>query len=80
MIAQGLTAAQAATELGVAYPHIVMAVAYGDQWSNLIQPFWTIPLLAVAGLDMRAIMGYCFVTFAVSGVLFGSTMLLLGSG
>ena len=77
-VVQGPIFILAAQELGAAYSHIVMAVAYGDQWSNLIQPFWTIPLLAIAGLNMRAIMGYCFVTFLVSGVLFGGTLLLLG--
>ncbi|MEQ8857647.1 MAG: TIGR00366 family protein [Pseudomonadales bacterium] len=77
---QGPIFIEAARQLDVAYPHIVMAVAYGDQWSNLIQPFWTIPLLAVAGLNMRAIMGYCFVVFAASGVLFGGALLLLGGG
>jgi short-chain fatty acids transporter len=77
---QGPIFIQAAAELDVAYAHIVMAVAYGDQWTNLIQPFWTIPLLAVAGLNMRAIMGYCFVTLTVTGLLFGIALLALGSG
>lgn len=79
-VVQGPIFIEAARELGVAYPRIVMAVAYGDQWSNLIQPFWTIPLLAVAGLGMRAIMGYCFVTFAATALLFGGALLLLGAG
>jgi short-chain fatty acids transporter len=77
---QGPIFIQAAAELDVAYAHIVMAVAYGDQWTNLIQPFWTIPLLAVAGLNMRAIMGYCFVTLTVTGLLFGIALLALGRG
>jgi len=76
---QGPIFIEAARELGVAYPRLVMAVAYGDQWTNLIQPFWTIPLLAVAGLNMRAIMGYCFVVFAATGLLFGGALLLLGA-
>ncbi len=75
---QGPIFIEAARQLDVAFPRIVMAVAYGDQWSNLIQPFWTIPLLAVAGLNMRAIMGYCFLVFVATGVLFGGTLLLLG--
>ena len=32
---------------------IVLAISYDDQWTNMVQPFWTIPLLAVAGSDMR---------------------------
>lgn len=76
---QGPIFIEAAETLGVSHAHIVMAVAYGDQWSNLIQPFWTIPLLAVAGLNMRAIMGYCFMVFALTAVLFGGALLLLGA-
>ena len=57
-----------------------MAIAYGDQWTNMIQPFWAIPLLAVAGLRVRDIMGYTTVTLVVSGVVFAATMILVGSG
>ena len=46
---------------------VVLGVAYGDQWTNMIQPFWTIPLLAIAGLHMRQIMGYTFVIFLITG-------------
>ena len=58
---------------------IVMGIAYGDQWTNLIQPFWTIPLLAIAGLHMRDIMGYCFVLFLVAGLTLGATILYAGA-
>ncbi len=36
-----------------------MAIAYGDEWSNMFQPFWALPALAIAGLGVRDIMGYC---------------------
>ena len=75
---QGPVFLQAAAELGTDPAIIVMGVAYGDQWTNLIQPFWTIPLLAVAGLTMRDIMGYCFVLFLVTGVTLGGAILLVG--
>ena len=39
-----------------------------------------IPLLAIAGLHMRQIMGYTFVIFIITGVIYGSAMLYLGSG
>ena len=35
-----------------------MAVAWGDQWTNMIQPFWALPALGVAGLGAKDIMGY----------------------
>lgn len=72
--------ADAAASLGVDQSVVVMAIAYGDQWTNMIQPFWAIPLLAVAGLRVRDIMGYTIVTLVVSGVVFAATLLIVGSG
>lgn len=70
----------AADELGVSHPVVIMAIAYGDQWTNMIQPFWTIPVLAIAGLRVRDIMGYTTVTLLVTGVVFLGTLLILGQG
>ena len=77
---QGPVMIEAAKNLNVEPYVIVLGVAYGDQWTNMIQPFWTIPLLAIAGLHMRQIMGYTFVVFLVTGILYGGAMLFLGSG
>lgn len=77
---QGPVFIEAASQLNVDPAVIVMAVAYGDQWTNLIQPFWTIPLLAIAGLEVRQIIPYCFAALALTGVIFGGAVLLLGSG
>ena len=76
---QGPVFLQAAETLGTDPAVIVMGIAYGDQWTNLIQPFWTIPLLAIAGLHMRDIMGYCFVLFLASGVALGGAILYAGA-
>ena len=77
---QGPVMIEAAEILNVQPYVIVLGVAYGDQWTNMIQPFWTIPLLAIAGLHMRQIMGYTFVIFIFTGIIFGGSMLYLGSG
>jgi short-chain fatty acids transporter len=77
---QGPIFIEAAQNLGVEPSIIVLAVAYGDQWTNMVQPFWTIPLLAIAGLHMRQIMGYTFVIFIVTMLLFGGALLIWGSG
>ena len=76
---QGPVMIEAAEILGVSPSYVVLGVAYGDQWTNMIQPFWTIPLLAIAGLHMRQIMGYTFVIFIFTGFIFGGSLLLLGS-
>ncbi|MFC7049048.1 short-chain fatty acid transporter [Emcibacter nanhaiensis] len=73
---QGPVFIDAAQKLGVDLPLVVMGVAYGDQWTNMIQPFWTIPLLAIAGLHMRQIMGYTFVIFLVTFLTFGGGLLI----
>ena len=55
----------AASRLGVGLDHAVLAYSWGDMASNLIQPFWALPLLAAAGLGFRDIMGYATVCFLV---------------
>lgn len=59
----------AAAELGVPLSKAAMAVAWGDAWTNMIQPFWALPLLALSGLNLRQIMGYCVVILLWSGAL-----------
>ncbi|WP_026818624.1 short-chain fatty acid transporter [Arthrobacter castelli] len=70
----------AANRLGVDPSVAIMAVSYGDQWTNMIQPFWALPLLAIAGLKMRDILGYTMVTLIASGIVFAATLLLVGAG
>lgn len=70
----------AAQSLGVSPSVAIMAVAYGDQWTNMIQPFWALPLLAIAGLKVRDILGYTTVVLIATGIVFGSTLLIVGAG
>ncbi len=69
----------AADRLGVDPSVAIMAVSYGDQWTNMIQPFWALPLLAIAGLKMRDILGYTTVTLIASGIVFAGTLLIVGA-
>ena len=66
----------AGRELGVSVETVVMAYAYGDATTNLIQPFWAIPLLAVARLRFGEMVGYtsliaaaCFAVSVVAMLL-----------
>ena len=59
---------------------VIMAISYGDQWTNMIQPFWALPVLAISGLKIRDILGYTLVTLIASGLVFATTMLLVGAG
>jgi len=73
---QGPIFIEAANALDVPPSHIVMAVAYGDQWTNLIQPFWALPMLAIAGLEVRQILGYCvFFLLSLGTVLAGGLLI-----
>jgi short-chain fatty acids transporter len=47
-----------------------MAIAYGEAWMNMAQPFWALPALAIAGLGVRDIMGYCVTALLFSCVIF----------
>lgn len=59
----------AGAELGVPAFKTAMAVAWGDAWTNMIQPFWALPALGIAGLGARDIMGYCIVILIWVGVI-----------
>lgn len=59
---------------------MMVAFAMGDQWTNMIQPFWAIPVLGIAGLSIRDMMGYAAVLFVFSGLVFGTGTLLMGYG
>ncbi|MDO6441020.1 MULTISPECIES: short-chain fatty acid transporter [unclassified Marinobacter] len=59
----------AAQELGASIPRVAMAVAWGDAWTNLLQPFWALPVLAIAGLKAKDIMGYCLILLIITGVI-----------
>ncbi|WP_269411520.1 short-chain fatty acid transporter [Lentibacillus daqui] len=68
-IVQGPLMVPAALELGVEPAKVVLAVAWGDLWTNNIQPFWILPILAIARLGIRDVMGYCVVISLVMGAL-----------
>ncbi|MEQ5800738.1 short-chain fatty acid transporter [Halomonas sp. H10-9-1] len=59
----------AAQALGVEIPRVAMAVAWGDAWTNLLQPFWALPVLGIAGLKAKDIMGFCLIQLFITGVL-----------
>lgn len=61
---------QAALDLGVEANKFLISFTVGETISNIIQPFWTIPLLAIAGLKMKDIMGYCIIFFVVLTLIF----------
>lgn len=64
---QGPIALELGAQVGVAPSKMVMAVAYGDQLTNMLQPFWALPLLAITKVKAREIVGYTAVVMLVAG-------------
>ena len=75
-IVQGPIVVGAAEALHLAQPKAVMAIAYGDQWTNMLQPFWALPLLAITGLQARQLIGYTIPVWLATGLVFALAMLL----
>jgi short-chain fatty acids transporter len=77
---QGPIAVDSALALGQRSPAylglISMAVAVGEGVANMIQPFWLLPLLAIAKLNVRQVMGFTVVAFAIGLVVLGATTLI----
>lgn len=55
----------AAARLHVPPEKVVLAYAWGDMATDLIQPFWALPLLAVAKLEFKDILGFLLVAFFI---------------
>jgi short-chain fatty acids transporter len=66
----------AAIKLQVDPAMTAMATAMGEQTANMIQPFWALPLLAIARLGLKDIMGYCAIALIIGLVLFGGSLLI----
>ncbi len=71
---QGPIVLQAATQLGVDLPKIVLALVYGDQLTNMLQPFWALPLLSITGLKATDIIPYTLVLFLIGLVIFAGLL------
>ena len=76
---QGPIIMPAGVALGVKNGVSAMAIAWGDAWTNMIQPFWALPALAVAKLSARDIMGYCVVDLILTGIIIIAVFLFVGA-
>ncbi len=74
---QGPFAVPAAVKLHASLPATAMGVAIGEQVANMIQPFWALPVLAIAGVSLRRVMPFTVLSFAIAFVVFGLSLLFL---
>lgn len=75
---QGPIVMPAAKALGVSPAVASMGIAWGDAWTNMLQPFWALPALGIAKLGARDIMGYCLVDLIITGIIITLGFLIVG--
>ncbi len=75
---QGPIIVKAASQLHVSLPKSIMALAYGDELTNMIQPFWAIALLGIARLRPKDIMGYCIAAMMAAFIVMALGLVLAG--
>ncbi|MDP9025308.1 MAG: TIGR00366 family protein, partial [Candidatus Eremiobacteraeota bacterium] len=74
---QGPFAVPAAAKLGASQGATAMAVAIGEEVANMIQPFWCLPVLAIAGIGLQRVMAFTAIVFFIAFAVFGASLLLL---
>ncbi len=67
---QGPIILESSAQLSVPLPKMIMAMAYGDQITNMLQPFWALPLLAITRLKAYQILPYTFWMFVLGSIIF----------
>lgn len=74
---QGSIIIDACMQLGVPLKKGIMALAYGDQITNMLQPFWALPLLGITKLKAQEILPYTLLILLVGSVIYllGLTLL-----
>jgi short-chain fatty acids transporter len=73
---QGPILIKSALALGLDLPKSILALAYGDQITNMLQPFWALPLLGITKLSAKDILPYTLIMFIVGFTVYFSTLLL----
>ncbi len=73
---QGPIIIKAALDTGVPLNKIILSLAYGDQLTNMLQPFWALPLLGITGLKAKAILPYTLILLLAGLFVFGIALLI----
>ena len=73
---QGPIVIQSAMEIGVSIPKSIMALSYGDQLTNMLQPFWALPLLGITELKAKEILPYTLVIMITGFMIFFSCLMI----
>ncbi len=69
-VVQGPIVVESALQLGVPLPKAIMALAYGDQITNMLQPFWALPLLGITKLKAKEILPYTLIAMFIGTIIY----------
>lgn len=75
-VVQGPIVIESALKLGVPLNKAVMALSYGDQITNMLQPFWALPLLGITKLKAKEILPYTLLAMVVGSIIYIIGLLL----
>jgi short-chain fatty acids transporter len=67
----------AAKALSVPASRVILAYAWGDMSTHFLQPFWAIPLLAIARVEFKDIIGYLAILFVVNFVVVSAAFIVM---
>lgn len=73
---QGKIVIDSALMLEIPLNKMIMAFCYGDQITNMLQPFWALPLLAITKLKASDIFPYTLLLFGVGLVIFLTALMV----
>lgn len=74
---QGPMILESALQLDVPLNKAIMALAYGDQITNMLQPFWALPLLGITKLKAKEILPYSLLFMLIGGSIYILGLLIL---
>lgn len=76
-LVQGGIISESMLAMGLSPASGINAYTFGDLVTNLLQPFWALPVLGIAGLKIRDIWGYCIIGFFVLFIIWGGSVAFL---
>jgi short-chain fatty acids transporter len=75
-LVQGPIVVKAAAALDVDLAKSILSLAYGDQITNMLQPFWALPLLGITGLKAKDLLPYTAFTMLIGLAIFSVALLV----
>jgi len=73
---QGPIIVESYLQSGIPLEKSILAMAYGDQLTNMLQPFWALPLLGITGLKAKEILPYTLLFLVIATLVFLTALLI----